>query len=118
MAPSRTPGSLLPDFHGLPVVFDEEIRKLLLERFDFRFVPKDDVRLARMSEEVILMVRLRRPSFSWGWFLVTLVGASAMHLAANVVNDYYDESSGADAAARTDPSGMATVHDWIAGLPP
>jgi 1,4-dihydroxy-2-naphthoate octaprenyltransferase len=46
--------------------------------------------------------------FTWGWFLVTLVGASAMHLAANVVNDYYDESSGADAAARTDPSGMAT----------
>src|SRR5207249_6257291 len=46
--------------------------------------------------------------FSWGWLLVTLVGASAMHLGANVVNDYYDESSGADAAARTDPSGMAT----------
>jgi len=46
--------------------------------------------------------------FSWGWFLVTFVGAAAMHLGANVVNDYFDEDSGADAAARTDPSGMAT----------
>jgi 1,4-dihydroxy-2-naphthoate octaprenyltransferase len=46
--------------------------------------------------------------FTWGWFLVTLAGASAMHLAANVINDYFDEESGADAAARTDPSGVAT----------
>lgn len=48
------------------------------------------------------------PSFSWGWLLLTLVGASAMHLGANVINDYFDEESGADAAARTDPSGVAT----------
>ena len=46
--------------------------------------------------------------FSWGWFVVTLIGASAMHLGANVINDYFDEESGADAAARTDPSGVAT----------
>lgn len=46
--------------------------------------------------------------FSWGWFLVTLAGASVMHLAANVINDYFDEESGADAAARADPSGVAT----------
>jgi 1,4-dihydroxy-2-naphthoate octaprenyltransferase len=31
-----------------------------------------------------------------------------MHLGANVINDYFDEESGADAAARTDPSGVAT----------
>ena len=52
--------------------------------------------------------------FTWGWFLVTMVGASAMHLGANVVNDYFDEDSGADAAARTDPSGMATGTGLIA----
>jgi len=52
--------------------------------------------------------------FSWGWFLVTLIGASAMHLASNVVNDYFDEDSGADAAARTDPSGVATGTGLIA----
>ena len=52
--------------------------------------------------------------FTWGWFLVTLIGASAMHLAANVVNDYFDEDSGADAAARTDPSGVATGTGLIA----
>ena len=53
-------------------------------------------------------------SFTWGWFLVTLVGGSAMHLGANVVNDYFDEDSGADAAARNDPSGMATGTGLIA----
>jgi 1,4-dihydroxy-2-naphthoate polyprenyltransferase len=47
-------------------------------------------------------------TFALGWFVVTLIGAMAMHLGANVVNDYFDEESGADAAARTDPSGMAT----------
>jgi len=52
--------------------------------------------------------------FTWGWFLVTMIGASAMHLAANVVNDYFDEDSGADAAARTDPSGVATGTGLIA----
>ena len=46
--------------------------------------------------------------FTWGWFLVTVAGAAAMHLGANVINDYFDEESGADAAARTDPSGVAT----------
>jgi 1,4-dihydroxy-2-naphthoate octaprenyltransferase len=52
--------------------------------------------------------------FSWGWFIVTLIGASALHLASNVVNDYFDEDSGADAAARTDPSGVATGTGLIA----
>jgi 1,4-dihydroxy-2-naphthoate polyprenyltransferase len=52
--------------------------------------------------------------FSWGWFLVTVLGAAAMHLGANVVNDYFDETSGADAAARSDPSGMATGTGLIA----
>ena len=53
-------------------------------------------------------------SFSWGWFLVTLLGAAAMHLGANVVNDYFDEDSGADAAAREDPAGLATGTGLIA----
>jgi 1,4-dihydroxy-2-naphthoate octaprenyltransferase len=52
--------------------------------------------------------------FTWGWFLVTVLGASAMHLGANVINDYFDESSGADRAAREDPSGMATGTGLIA----
>jgi 1,4-dihydroxy-2-naphthoate octaprenyltransferase len=52
--------------------------------------------------------------FSWGWFVVTLIGAAAMHLASNVINDYFDEDSGADAAAREDPSGLATGTGLIA----
>lgn len=53
-------------------------------------------------------------TFEWGWFLVTLLGAAAMHLGANVVNDYFDEDSGADAAAREDPASLATGTGLIA----
>ncbi len=52
--------------------------------------------------------------FAWGWFLLTLLGAAAMHLGANVVNDYFDEASGADEAARQDPAGLATGTGLIA----
>jgi 1,4-dihydroxy-2-naphthoate octaprenyltransferase len=37
--------------------------------------------------------------FSWLWFGVTLVGAGAIHLAANVINDVFDIKSGADEIA-------------------
>lgn len=50
----------------------------------------------------------RRGFFSWGWFGVTLLGAAAMHLGANVVNDYFDEASGAEEEARRDFSSIAT----------
>jgi 1,4-dihydroxy-2-naphthoate octaprenyltransferase len=52
--------------------------------------------------------------FSWGWFLVTLAGAGAMHLGANVINDYFDDVSGADEAAREDPASVATGSGLIA----
>ncbi|GER85392.1 MAG: prenyltransferase [Thermogemmatispora sp.] len=38
-------------------------------------------------------------SFQWGLFLLTLVGALAAHLGANVVNDVFDFTAGADARA-------------------
>jgi 1,4-dihydroxy-2-naphthoate octaprenyltransferase len=34
--------------------------------------------------------------FSWGFYLVTLVGVISMHSAANLINDYYDVLSGVD----------------------
>jgi 1,4-dihydroxy-2-naphthoate polyprenyltransferase len=52
--------------------------------------------------------------FTWGWFLVTLLGAAAMHLGANVINDYFDEASGADQAARRDPASFPTGSGVIA----
>jgi 1,4-dihydroxy-2-naphthoate octaprenyltransferase len=52
--------------------------------------------------------------FTWGWFVVTVVGASAMHLGANVINDYFDETSGADQAARRDPASFPTGSGVIA----
>jgi 1,4-dihydroxy-2-naphthoate octaprenyltransferase len=38
-------------------------------------------------------------TFSWPWFGVTVLGAGAMHLAANVINDVFDIKSGADEMA-------------------
>jgi 1,4-dihydroxy-2-naphthoate octaprenyltransferase len=50
----------------------------------------------------------RGSNFAWGWFAVTVVGAAALHLGANVLNDYYDERSGADKLARLDRTAVAT----------
>ncbi len=38
--------------------------------------------------------------FQWGLFALTLLGALAAHLGANVVNDVFDFGAGADQAAR------------------
>ncbi|WP_376795494.1 prenyltransferase [Thermogemmatispora sp.] len=38
--------------------------------------------------------------FQWGFFLLTLVGALAAHLGANVINDVFDFAAGTDARAR------------------
>lgn len=51
--------------------------------------------------------------FTWGWFLVTLLGAAALHLGANVLNDYFDERSGADKMARLDRSSIVTGSGMI-----
>lgn len=50
----------------------------------------------------------RSGSFSWGRLVLTMAGAGAMHLAANVVNDVYDEESGAEVRARADHRSVAT----------
>lgn len=38
--------------------------------------------------------------FQWGWFFLTLLGALAAHLGANITNDVYDFDTGADQAAQ------------------
>jgi len=50
----------------------------------------------------------RGAAYAWGWFGVTLAGAAAFHLAANVVNDYFDARSGVDKLARIDRTAIAT----------
>lgn len=45
---------------------------------------------------------------SWWRLAVSLAAAAAMHLAANVVNDVYDEESGAEVRARADHKSLAT----------
>jgi 1,4-dihydroxy-2-naphthoate octaprenyltransferase len=37
-------------------------------------------------------------SFAWGWWLLALVAACAVHLGLNIANDIFDDASGADAA--------------------
>jgi 1,4-dihydroxy-2-naphthoate octaprenyltransferase len=37
-------------------------------------------------------------AFSWGWWLLALVAACAVHLGLNMANDIFDDASGADAA--------------------
>ena len=41
----------------------------------------------------------RGARFQWGLFVLTLIGALAAHLGANVVNDVFDFGTGADSAA-------------------
>jgi 1,4-dihydroxy-2-naphthoate octaprenyltransferase len=56
----------------------------------------------------------RSDRFSWGWFALTVAGAAAMHLGANVVNDYFDEALGAEEEARRDPGMIATGSGVVA----
>lgn len=50
----------------------------------------------------------RHGSFDWARFALTVLGAAAMHLGANVVNDVFDEETGAEARARGDHQSLAT----------
>lgn len=47
--------------------------------------------------------------FSWGLFALTLIGALAAHLGANLINDIFDFDQGTDQAARELMSGGTTV---------
>jgi 1,4-dihydroxy-2-naphthoate octaprenyltransferase len=46
-------------------------------------------------------VAARHHLFRWGWFLLALVAAAAVHLGLNMANDLYDQASGADEANAT-----------------
>src|SRR5713226_313144 len=47
--------------------------------------------------------------FQWGLFALTLLGALAAHLGANVINDVFDFGAGADQAAQQMAAGGETV---------
>ncbi|MCA1830544.1 MAG: prenyltransferase [Actinobacteria bacterium] len=51
--------------------------------------------------------------FHWTWLAVILVGAAALHLAANLINDYFDSRTGADKLARVDRSAIPTASGLI-----
>ena len=56
----------------------------------------------------------RTGRFSWGWFLVSLAGGSALFAGAMAINDYYDERSGADGLGRLERSSVITGSGFIA----
>lgn len=43
-------------------------------------------------------VAARDGAFHWGWFLLTMLGACAVHLGLNIANDVFDDANGADEA--------------------
>lgn len=43
-------------------------------------------------------VAARDGAFHWGWFLLAMVGACAVHLGLNIANDVFDDANGADEA--------------------
>lgn len=43
-------------------------------------------------------IAARDGAFHWGWFLLTLLGACAVHLGLNIANDVFDDANGADEA--------------------
>ena len=46
-------------------------------------------------------VAARHHLFRWGWFLLALLAAAAVHLGLNMANDLFDQASGADEANAT-----------------
>lgn len=51
--------------------------------------------------------------FAWGLFATTAIGAGALHLGANALNDLYDARSGADRMATIDRSAITTASGVI-----
>lgn len=56
----------------------------------------------------------RTGAFHTGRFVLTLAGASALHLGAMALNDFYDERSGADGLGRLERSSVITGSGFIA----
>lgn len=53
--------------------------------------------------------------FDWKWFAVTLLGAVALHLFSNMINDLWDYRSGADIAAHAEPGTISTHSGMLTG---
>ena len=60
------------------------------------------------------LLAVREPGFSWGWFLLALLGIVLAHVANNVMNDLFDTEVGQDTAAY--PRAQYAPHPILSGL--
>jgi 1,4-dihydroxy-2-naphthoate octaprenyltransferase len=60
------------------------------------------------------LLAVREPGFSWGWFLLALLGILLAHVANNVMNDLFDTEVGQDTA--TYPRAQYAPHPILSGL--
>ncbi|HEX7353916.1 MAG TPA: prenyltransferase [Mycobacteriales bacterium] len=60
------------------------------------------------------LLAVRHPDFSWGDFVLALVGILGAHVANNVMNDLFDTEVGQDTAAY--PRAMYAPHPILSGL--
>ena len=60
------------------------------------------------------LLAVRKPGFSWGWYLLALVGILLAHVSNNLMNDLFDAEVGADTAEY--PRALYAPHPILSGL--
>jgi len=60
------------------------------------------------------LLAVRKPGFSWGWYLLALVGILLAHVSNNLMNDLFDAEVGADTADY--PRALYAPHPILSGL--
>ena len=60
------------------------------------------------------LLAVRQPGFSWGWYVLALVGILLAHAANNLMNDLFDAEVGADTAGY--PRALYAPHPILSGL--
>lgn len=60
------------------------------------------------------LLAVRKPGFSWGWYLLALLGILLAHVSNNLMNDLFDAEVGADTAEY--PRALYAPHPILSGL--
>lgn len=60
------------------------------------------------------LLAVRQPQFSWGWYLLALVGILLAHVSNNLMNDLFDAGVGTDTANY--PRALYAPHPILSGL--
>jgi 1,4-dihydroxy-2-naphthoate octaprenyltransferase len=60
------------------------------------------------------LLAVRRPGFSWGWYLLALLGILLAHVSNNLMNDLFDSEVGTDSESY--PRALYAPHPILSGL--